>query len=250
MKKAPERSGAWINFWMCAQSGGDSACLLLHDLRFGAEPVVQLVAVLPAACLVEFLRAYTDLVFEFLWFAGHGRWLFLRDLHSMAGHLLGGKRTPEPFIGQLPKIGAVKAACFRWKGKSLRSWAEAFDVWRSLLGDAGFGCGLHLGLWCGRLLDLHWLSGRGLFFAGAGCCCFSCSSPDACGFLRLFVRPLDAYASPQPSCPQRATCELKRLFSQLPGDARHCVSELRLPSVLRSCAWDSCFLRPVLVAPH
>src|SRR6266851_4745736 len=70
--------------------------------------------------------------------------------------------------GQLPKIGAGKAACFWRKGKSLRSWAEAFDVLGSLLGDAGFGCGLHLGLWRGRLLDLHWLSERGLFFAGAG----------------------------------------------------------------------------------
>lgn len=55
------------------------------------------------------------------------------------------------------------------KGKSLRSWAEAFGICRSLLGDAGFGCGLHLRLWCGRFLDLQWLSERGLFFGGAGC---------------------------------------------------------------------------------
>jgi hypothetical protein len=87
-------------------------------------------------------------------------------------------------------------------------------------------------------------------FCGRGLPLLFLRRPDACVLLRLFVRPLDAYASPQPSCPQRATCELKRLFSQLPGALRHCVSELRLPSVLRSCAWDSCFLRPVLVAPH
>src|SRR5882724_2359912 len=70
--------------------------------------------------------------------------------------------------GRLPRI-----IYFWQKGKSLRSWAEAFEFWWSLLGDGGFGCGLHLGLWCRRFLDLHWLSKRGLFFAGAGCCCFS-----------------------------------------------------------------------------
>jgi hypothetical protein len=46
---------------------------------------------------------------------------------------------------------------------------EASEVLRSLLGDAGFGCGLHVGLWCGRFLDLHRLSRRNLFFfAGRG----------------------------------------------------------------------------------
>jgi hypothetical protein len=53
---------------------------------------------------------------------------------------------------------------FCGREKSLRSWAEALDAWRSLLGDGGFVCGLHLGLWCGQLLDLHWLSRRSLFF--------------------------------------------------------------------------------------
>jgi len=38
------------------KSGGGST-FLACDLLFGAEPVVQLVTVLPAACLVEFLRA-------------------------------------------------------------------------------------------------------------------------------------------------------------------------------------------------
>src|ERR1700722_358221 len=72
-------SGACLTFWLgvCAQSGGDCACLLLHDLRFGAEPVVQLVAVLPASFLIEFLCAEADLVFELLWVACHGRWRFL-----------------------------------------------------------------------------------------------------------------------------------------------------------------------------
>jgi hypothetical protein len=77
---------------------------------------------------------------------------------------------------------------FGGRGKSLRSWAEAFAVWRSLLGYGGFGCGLHLGLWCGRILDLHWLSKRGLFFAGAGYCCLSCSSLARAGFCGLLAR--------------------------------------------------------------
>ncbi len=89
------------------------------------------------------------------------------------------------FVGSRGRLHRI---IYIWQnGKSPRSWAEAFDVWRSLLGDAGFGCGLHLGLWCGRFLDLHWLSERGLFFAGAGCCCFSCNSPahaGSCGFFR------------------------------------------------------------------
>src|SRR4029077_3486160 len=87
-------------------------------------------------------------------------------------------------------------------------------------------------------------------FCGCGLLLLFLPLPGARGFLRPFVRRLDAYASPQPSYLRRAPCELMRLFSQLPGDARHCVSELRLPSFLRSCAWDSCSLRPVLVAPH
>src|SRR6266853_6334362 len=70
------------------KSGGDSACLLLHDLRFGAEPVVQRMAVFPAADFVEFLRAEADLVFEFLWFACHGRWRFLRGICIHGGNSL------------------------------------------------------------------------------------------------------------------------------------------------------------------
>jgi hypothetical protein len=39
-------------------------------------------------------------------------------------------------------FGELGAACFWRKGKSLRWWAEAFDVLGGLLGDGGFGCGL------------------------------------------------------------------------------------------------------------
>jgi hypothetical protein len=49
-------------------------------------------------------------------------------------------------------------------------------------------------------------------FCGRGLPLLFLQLPGARGFLQLFVRPLDAYASPQPSCPKRATCELKRLF--------------------------------------
>ena len=49
---------ASLSDWECVQkSGGYGSNFLLRDLRFGAEPVFQLVTVLPAACLVEFLRA-------------------------------------------------------------------------------------------------------------------------------------------------------------------------------------------------
>jgi len=58
---------------MLCESGGGST-FLAGDFLFGAEPVVQFVAVFPAAGFVEFLRAETDLVFEFLWFACYGRW--------------------------------------------------------------------------------------------------------------------------------------------------------------------------------
>src|SRR6266851_1666255 len=54
-------------------------------------------------------------------------------------------------------------------------------VLASLLGDGGFRCGLHLGLWCGRLLDLHWLSERGLFFFATGCCCLCCGGSTRVG---------------------------------------------------------------------
>ena len=141
---------------------------------------------------------------------------------AFMGRLLWGNVRLNTFPGQLLGIGAVKCQ-FSAEGKSLRSWAEAFAVWRSLLGDGGFGCGLHLGLCCGRLLDLHWLSDRSLFFAGAGYCCLSCGGPDACGFLR-------------PSYLRRAPCELKRLFSQLPGDCaalRFRVAATFFPAVLR-----------------
>ena len=50
------------------------------------------------------------------------------------------------------------------KGKKPPLVAEAFDVLESLLGYAGFGCGLHLGHWGGRFLDLHWRSECRLIF--------------------------------------------------------------------------------------
>jgi len=62
-------------------------------------------------------------------------------------------------------------------------------------------------------------------------------------FWRLWVvaeeQDLDAYASLRPSCLRRGVCELKRLSRQPPRALRHCVSALRLPSVLQLCARDS-----------
>jgi hypothetical protein len=47
-------------------SGGDGARLLRRDLLFGTEPIFEVVAVFPAACLVECIRALADLDFELL----------------------------------------------------------------------------------------------------------------------------------------------------------------------------------------
>jgi hypothetical protein len=41
---------------VCVKSGGCSCSFLLPDFFFGAEPVFQLVTVLPTACLIEFVR--------------------------------------------------------------------------------------------------------------------------------------------------------------------------------------------------
>jgi hypothetical protein len=61
-------------------------------------------------------------------------------------------------------------------------------------------------------------SAQPLLFFGLGLLLPFLRWPGACGLLPLYVRPLDAYASLRPYC------------------LRHCVSELRLPSVLQSCA--------------
>src|ERR1700730_6628476 len=89
---------------MCASSGGDNVCLLLSDFFFGAEPVVQFVTVLPASFLIEFLRAEADLVFELLWFAGHGRWRFLRGIFIHGGNSLGTNVRLNPGLVNCPRL--------------------------------------------------------------------------------------------------------------------------------------------------
>jgi hypothetical protein len=42
--------------WVQVVLGSGGAGLLLHDLRFGAEPVVQLVAVFAAPFFIEFIE--------------------------------------------------------------------------------------------------------------------------------------------------------------------------------------------------
>jgi hypothetical protein len=120
---------------------------------------------------------------------------------------------------------------------------EAFDVLGSLLGDAGFGCGLHGGLRCRRFLDLRWLSWRSLFyFAGAGRCRLSCGGPTRAGCCRLTsCRSMLTRHCGLLTC--GAAPRVKALSRQPPGALRYCVSALRLPSVLRFCARDSCLLR-------
>jgi hypothetical protein len=56
MQKAPERSGACLTFWrgVCAQSGGGGAGFLDCNFLFSAEPVFELVAVLPTNPFLPF----------------------------------------------------------------------------------------------------------------------------------------------------------------------------------------------------
>jgi hypothetical protein len=53
------------------------------------------------------LRAEADLVFELLWFAGHGRWRFLRGIFIHGGNSLEGNVRLNTFPGQLLGIGAA-----------------------------------------------------------------------------------------------------------------------------------------------
>src|SRR6266478_3524551 len=93
------------------ESGGGSS-FLACDFFFSAEPVVQLVTVHPTACLVEFLRALADLVFEFLWFVCHGRWRFFRGVCVHGVTPSGRKTTLEHVRRQLPRNGAAtKESC-------------------------------------------------------------------------------------------------------------------------------------------
>lgn len=69
-------------------SSGDAAYGLRGDFLFGAEPVFEIVAVFPAARLVEFIRALPDLIFKFLGFAQHCRGRFLCGIFFGRGALL------------------------------------------------------------------------------------------------------------------------------------------------------------------
>jgi hypothetical protein len=74
---------------MSAESGG-GANPPFRNLLFCAQPVVQFVAIFPAARLVELLRALADLVFELLRIvvARHHRWRFLRSINAHGVTLL------------------------------------------------------------------------------------------------------------------------------------------------------------------
>ena len=61
-----------------------------------------LVTVLPAACHVEFVRAETDLVFEFLWVGCHGRGRFLRGICIHGGNSLEANVRLNPGLVNCP----------------------------------------------------------------------------------------------------------------------------------------------------
>src|SRR5712692_3460268 len=72
--------------WVCDRSGGNGAFALCGDFPLGAEPVVEVVAVFPAAFLVELIRALADLVFESLGAARHCSGWFLCRIFGHGGH--------------------------------------------------------------------------------------------------------------------------------------------------------------------
>ena len=59
MQKAPDRDRGlpyFLRVEVVRKSGGGGAEFLACELLFGAEPVFHLVAVLAAACLIQFVR--------------------------------------------------------------------------------------------------------------------------------------------------------------------------------------------------
>ena len=76
-----ENPGRFRGFAQQGTLGCDSLCGPARDLLFGAEPVFQIVAVLPAARLIEFIRTAADLFADLLGRrAANKRW-FLFCLH-------------------------------------------------------------------------------------------------------------------------------------------------------------------------
>ena len=50
----------------CLRSRGDGAGLLLGNFLLSTQPIIEIVTICPAALLVEFIRALSDLFFEIL----------------------------------------------------------------------------------------------------------------------------------------------------------------------------------------
>jgi hypothetical protein len=73
-RKAPGRPGLSV----CSHrigSGGAGAGFPLHDLRFCAQPIVEVLTIFAALCLIELIRAAADLFFEISRFAlNRHRW--------------------------------------------------------------------------------------------------------------------------------------------------------------------------------
>src|SRR5712692_69450 len=82
----PQSGQTAIFAWVCDRSGGNGAFALCGDFPLGAEPVVEVVAVFPAAFLVELIRALADLVFESLGAARHCSGWFLCRIFGHGGH--------------------------------------------------------------------------------------------------------------------------------------------------------------------
>jgi hypothetical protein len=91
MQKAPDRDRGMPHSLLGEVVGKSDGCgynFLACDLLFGAEPVFLLVTVLPAARLIEFVRAHADLVFELVRLPRYRRRRFLRKVRAHGVALL------------------------------------------------------------------------------------------------------------------------------------------------------------------
>ena len=93
MQKAPEGVRGLPHFLAGSvhQSSGGSPVFLDGNFLFRAEPIFLVVAVLATAGFVECVCAFSDSVFEFLWFVYRGWWFRRGRIH---GETPWANRTP------------------------------------------------------------------------------------------------------------------------------------------------------------
>jgi hypothetical protein len=93
--------------WVCGQAAAVRIFLLVIPSSARSQSSRSW-PVFPAACLIDFIRATTDLAFEFFGIARHRRGWFSCRIRVHGGTSFSCKSTPEETKGQLPKICAVR----------------------------------------------------------------------------------------------------------------------------------------------